>query len=124
MDLRRAIFFVMGVNEVSAKNYFVIRNMNPFVWRFGYLDLPDYYADDLFVKHGVPVRFEAEFTNPEKKYRVVTASCLRPLRGRVEAALRELPYIMALNGYGDYEAACDDLLTGLAVAKMRMSKRR
>ena len=86
--------------------YMKIRRYSLIFDDWAYFDVPDYYADNLFEKHKVAVAFGSEFRNPNSRYRVVCCSTLKLQRKRFVAAMRELPYMMALNGYGDYEDFC------------------
>ena len=70
-------------------------------------DVPDYYADNLFIKHKVPVIFWNEYAHNDWVYKAILCKSPKIYRKRFLDAMRELPYVMALNGHGDYEDFCE-----------------
>lgn len=99
--------------DEPVKNYFRIRRLSLINCYYCYVDLPDYYADNLFIKHRVTVDFGEEWAHPDEKYLFIFCRCRRWRRHSLVAALRELPYIMALNGHGDYDDFCNKYVARL-----------
>lgn len=94
-----------------VKNYFRIRQFSLINDYFCYVDLPDYYADDLFAKHGVKVVYGDEWARIGYKYRFIFCRVRKWNTHKFLAALGELPALMALDGHGDYEDFCKKNVT-------------
>ncbi len=80
---------------------------------FAYIDVPDYLADQLFVKHRVYVFYDNEYAHPEHGYRVILCHVARWRRRAFIAALNELPTLMAMAGKGDYMGFCGDMVQSM-----------
>ena len=93
-------------SKVANSTYLKTKRFSLFFDDWAYFDVPDYYADNLFIKHKCPVIFGKEFQRPNDKYRIILCSTPKVFRKRFRAAMRELPNIMVLNGNGDYEDYC------------------
>ena len=94
-------------------------NYHKFNWRsllheqYAYIDVPDYYADPLFDKHGVNVQFCDEYVDIVTGYIVVCCKVRKWQRNKFLQALAELPRKMLLCGYPDYEEYCHSELPKL-----------
>ncbi len=98
-------------------HYIKLKDFSLLYSYYAYVDVPDYLADQLFAKHSVYVYFDKEFAHPEHGYRVITCHVHRLFRRRLEAALDELPNLMALTGRGDYLDFAQQLVAGAYAAK-------
>ena len=94
------------MNKQEKDFYIRLKRFSVLFDEWAYFDVPDYDADNLFIKHKCPVVFGAEFRHKNSPYRVITCKTLKMFRRRFTAAMHELPYMMALNGHGDYEDYC------------------
>lgn len=88
-------------------NYYKLNSASPFTNEFVYVDLPEYLADRLFIKHMVKVKFDKDqMRRPGDPYVVVFCKVRKKDTGKFLAALDELPEKMHLHGHKDYEEYC------------------
>lgn len=73
---------------------------------YAILDTSDYYADQLFIKHQVTVRFGMEYAHPDAPYLIVFCRVRKKDEQRFLTALEELPNKMVLCGHPDYPTFC------------------
>jgi len=92
---------------MEVKNYIKIESKIPFRKRYIYLDTEEYYADQLFVKYEIPVRFGFELTHPDHPYIFIDCKFWSKDEHKFLKALRELPNKMLLCGYKDYIQVCE-----------------
>ena len=95
------------------KNYFTIQKFSLLYDHYAFVDVPEYFADQLFIKHKVTVRFGHEFQHPDEPYVIIFSKVRKRDRDRFLTALAELPNKMILCGYSGYEEFC-----GAFIAKM------
>ena len=76
---------------------------------YAFVDTENYYADQLFIKHCVPVRFGNEFVSPDNRYRIIFCRMQKRDEAKFLAAMEELPNKMLLCGHRDYLHYCDSL---------------
>lgn len=93
------------------KNYISIKSYSPFRREYIYVDVPEYYADQLLIEHRVHIRFGDEFAHPEFGYRLITCFVRRWERKAFETAMNELIDKMTENGKSDYLNFCDKLFS-------------
>lgn len=53
------------------KNYFTLEQFSLLYDHYAFIDVPEYYADQLFLQHKVTVRFGNEFQHPDQPYVVI-----------------------------------------------------
>lgn len=89
-------------------NYIHLRTKSPIFDGYAYVDVREYYADDMFRKHNVHlVRFGDEAIHPDNpNYVIIFSKCLRWEKRKFLAALMDLRYIMDFNGHIDYDDYC------------------
>ena len=73
---------------------------------YAIVDVSDYYADQLFIRHQVTVRFGSEYAHPDAPYRIIFCKVRKKDEQRFLDALQELPNKMLLCGHPDYPAFC------------------
>ena len=88
------------------KNYFTLERFSLLYDYYAFIDVPEYYADQLFIRHQVTVHFGNEFQHPEHPYVIIFCKVRKRDRDRFLAALSELNRKMILCGYPGYEAFC------------------
>ena len=88
------------------RNFVRLKRFSVLYSHYAYVDLPDYLADSLFEKHKVHVSFGDEYINEAHNYKVIFAKCPKWESQRFEAAMKDLVYLMALGGHGNYEEVC------------------
>ena len=76
---------------------------------YAIIDCDEYLADNLFIKHQVPVHFGPEYKQPDNQYRVIFCSIRKRDEQAFLKAMEELPNKMILCGYPDYPAFCTEL---------------
>lgn len=103
--------------------YIKLRHFSLLYKYYAYVDVPDYLADQLFVKNSVYVYYDNEYAHPEHGFRVILCHVAWWRRRAFEAALKELPTMMALTGRGDYLDFCGGLLAELK-KQQRLNERK
>lgn len=92
------------------KNYFTIEQFSLLYDRYAFVDGPEYYADQLFIKHKVTVKFGHEYRHPDEPYVIIFCKVRKRDRDRFLAALSELPNKMILCGYPQYDTFCKEFI--------------
>lgn len=72
------------------KNYFTLEQFSLLYDHYAFIDVPEYYADQLFIQHKVTVRFGNEFQHPDQPYVVIFCKVRKRDRTRFFSALAEL----------------------------------
>lgn len=98
------------------KNYFEVKQFSLLYAHYAIIDVPEYYADQLFIKHRVTVRFGHEYTHPQEPYVIIFCKVRKRDRERFLAALEELPNKMLLCGYPGYDAFCEAFMNRFDLA--------
>ena len=88
------------------KNYFTLERFFLLYDHYAFIDVSEYYADQLFIQHKVTVRFGNEFQHPDQPYVVIFCKVRKRDRERFLSALSELNRTMILGGYPEYEEIC------------------
>lgn len=88
------------------KNYFTLECFSLRYDHYAFIDVPEYYADQLFIQHQVAVRFGNEFQHPDQPYVVIFCKVRKRDRDKFLSALSELNHKMILCGYPEYEEFC------------------
>lgn len=97
----------MAADRADVKNYFKLRRFSLLFDYYCYADLPDYYADGLFIKHKVQIWYGDEWAHPDHRFRFIFCKCLKWKSNRFRAAMKELPNIMSYNGIREYDDFCE-----------------
>lgn len=84
-----------------------------FYLRYAYADVHNYFADSLFYKHEIPVRFKDEWVKDGEKYRIIYCKIRKKYKAKFERALLELHNKMLICGYTDYEDYCESIMKAL-----------
>ena len=93
------------------KNYFTLEQFSLPYGHYAFVDVPEYYADQLFIQHQVRVRFGKEFQHPDQPYVIIFCKVRKRDRERFLLALSELNRKMILCGYPGYEGFCRSFIT-------------
>ena len=91
---------------MQIKNYFKIDKFNPFREKYMFIDLPEYLADDIFVRNELSVKFGKEYEKPEEKYVFVFCTIWKKDREKFEVCMKQLETKMLLMGHTDYTEFC------------------
>lgn len=89
-------------------NYLKLRTISLFTYSYMFLDCDEYLADQLFIKHKVPVKFGKEYCKLDSKYRVISCKIRKRYAEEFKEALAEMNNKMLLCGYVDYAAFCEN----------------
>lgn len=92
------------------KNYFTLERFSLLYDYYVFIDVPEYYADQLFIQHKVTVRFGNEFQHPDQPYVIIFCKVRKRDRDRFLSALSELDRKMILCGYPGYSEFCDTFI--------------
>ena len=76
---------------------------------YSYVDVGEYLADNLFIKHKVRVYFDYEYVNPDIPYHVIICHVRKRDTQKFYEAIYELQHKMINCGHGDYLAACANI---------------
>ena len=79
-----------------------------------YIDVPEYFADSLFEKHGVMVKREYSLRRPGDEFLIVLCRIRRRDREKYLQAIGELDRKMILCGHPGYEAYCRQICEKLS----------
>lgn len=92
------------------KNYFTLERVSLLYDHYAFIDVPQYYADQLFIRHKVRVHFGKEFQHPDQPYVIIFCKVRKRDRDRFLAALSELDRKMLLCDYPGYSEFCDTFI--------------
>ena len=73
---------------------------------FLYFDTFDCFADDIFIKNNVKVKFRAKLASDEYSYIAVICKVKKKFRNAFLESLNELERKMLICGYSDYSEFC------------------
>lgn len=93
------------------KNYLTLERFSMLYDHYAFIDVPEYYADQLFIQHQVTVRFGKEFQHSDHPYVVIFCKVRKRDRDKFLSALSELNRKMILCGYPGYEEFCASFIT-------------
>jgi len=106
------------------KNYFTLEQFSLLYDHYAFVDVPEYYADQLFIRHKVTVRFGQEYQHPDEPYIIIFCKVRKRDRDRFLAALAELPNKMILCGYPKYDAFCKDFIDKMERGALALREKR
>ena len=95
------------------KNYLALEQCSLLYDHFAFVDVPEYYADQLFIRHQVTVRFGKEYQHPDHPYVIIFCKVRKRDRDRFLAALSDLDHKMLLCGYPGYEEFCASFIASM-----------
>lgn len=101
----------------SLENYLKLKTFSPFSSSYVFLDCDEYLADQLFIKHKVPVNFGGEFVRDDTRYRVISCKIRKKHEENFLKALSEMYNKMILRGYDDYQEFCENFNAIISEAK-------
>ena len=90
--------------------YMHLQRINPFYSYYAYLDVTEFFADQLFIQHQVRVHFFGEYHKKGKPYVIVLCRVRKKDEERFLEVLRGLPRKMLLLGYPNYLEDCSELI--------------
>ncbi len=91
---------------------------------YAFIDVPAYYADQLFVRHQVTVRFGKEFQHPDQPYVVIFCKVRKQDRNRFLSALSDLNRKMILCGYHGYQDFCASFIASMSSGARTLREKR
>lgn len=91
------------------ENYLKLKSFSPFSSSYVFLDCDEYLADQLFIKHKVPVKFGGEFVRDGSRYRIISCKIRKKYEKSFLDALSEMYNKMILRGYEDYQEFCENV---------------
>lgn len=94
----------MGNNY--CRNYIELEQFSLLYDHFAFIDVPEYYADHLFIRHKVRVHFVREAVHDDHPYVVIFCKIKKTDRQAFLSALNDLYIKMMLCGYPGYEDFC------------------
>ena len=76
---------------------------------YAYIDLNNYFADEIFLEKNIEVKFLREMIRGDSPYRIVICKIKREDGEAFEEALKLLEDKILLLGHSDYLAVCAEL---------------
>lgn len=95
------------------KNYLQFKQFSLLFDHYAFVDVPQYYADQLFIQHQVRVHFGRECVHPDHPYVIVFCKVRKRDRDKFLAALADLFPKMILCGYPKYESFCQSFIEAM-----------
>ena len=95
---------VRARRETRMMNYYCFGG--GFYLHYVYADTEDYYADALFNRQKIKVRYGNEYRKDNVKYRIVFCKVRKKYKEAFEKAMEELVNKMDLLSHRDYEDFC------------------
>lgn len=92
---------------MEAKNFFSIKTLIPFRLKYMYIDLPEYLADEIFVKDKLPVKYGNEYENKNEKYNFIFCTIWKKDREKFETCMKQLVNKMLILRHTDYIEFCN-----------------
>ena len=80
----------------------------------------EYLADQLFIKHKVPVKFGKEYCKNNSRYCVISCKIRKRYEEEFKKALAEMDNKMILRGYTDYADFCENFNTIIDKARCEL----
>lgn len=100
--------------ENPKETYCELKSINPFRRSFLYFDIKDYYADQIFIQHKVPVKFmKEEAWNSEIGYGIIFCTIPNRFVHEFEKCMEDLAKKMLITGHTDYIDQCSELVEQL-----------
>ena len=87
---------------MNLEQLFEIKNNVTFYIFLYIFDCDEYLADQLFIKHKVPVKFGKEYCKNNSRYCVISCKIRKRYEEEFKKALAEMDNKMILRGYTDY----------------------
>ena len=101
-------------------NYLKLKTMSPFTYSYIFLDCDEYLADQLFIKHKVPVKFGKEYRKNDSRYCVMSCKIRKRYEEEFKKALAEMNNKMILRGYTDFTDFCENFNTIIDKARCEL----
>lgn len=106
------------------KNYLTLNRFSLLYDHYAFIDVPVYYADQLFIRHQVTVRFGKEYRHPDQPYVVVFCKVRKQDRNRFLSALSDLNRKMILCGYPGYQDFCASFIASMSSGARTLREKR
>ena len=91
------------------KNFWKMDESYEMKLSYAYIDLNNYFADEIFLEKNIEVKFIREMERADSLYRIVFCKVKREDAERLEEAFKILGDKMLLLGHADYLAVCAEL---------------
>ena len=89
-----------------------------FCHQYMIVDVPEHYADQIFIRHELPVKFGEEYyRKPDAGYVMVMVKVRKNRERDFISSMEELRRKMILLGHTDYDEFCDSLWKSIRVPK-------
>lgn len=113
--LQKRYNFIKAVIQVQNEptNWLKLRRFSLRYSFYAFIDIADYLADDLFIKHKVTVTFLQEYIKDDTEYCIIFCRVRKRDNAAFFAALQELPEKMLLCGRQDYPAFCRQFMDSM-----------
>ena len=103
--------------ETPRETYCELKSINPFRRSFLYFDVKDYFADQIFINHKIPVKFlKKEAWNPESEYGIIFCTIPNKYVHEFRKCMEDLAKKMLLTGHADYIDVSSELVEQLKKA--------
>lgn len=106
------------------KNYLSLNRFSLLYDHYAIIDVPEYYADQLFIRHQVTVRFGNEYQHPDQPYVGIFCKVRKRDRNRFLSALSDLNRKMILCGYPGYQDFCASFIASMSSGARTLREKR
>ena len=102
---------------MEGKNYFELEKFSIRFKYFCFIDVSDYLADAVFIKHKIRVWFKNEYGKKGTEYMAIFCKIKKKDRESFLLAMKDLEQKMLLLGHNDYSAFCEELQERMNIAR-------
>lgn len=102
---------------MEGKNYFEMKKFSTRFNFFCFIDVSDYLADVIFIKHKIRVWFKNEYGKNGTEYKAIFCKIKKKDKEKFLLAMKELEQNMLLLGYNDYSAFCKELQERMDISR-------
>lgn len=106
------------------KNYLTLNRFSLLYDHYAFIDVPAYYADQIFIRHQVTVRIGKEYRHPDQPYVVIFCKVRKQYRNRFLSALSDLNRKMILCGYPGYQDFCASFIASMSSGARTLREKR
>ena len=94
-------------------NYIQFSDFAPFSYHMAYVDVPEYYADEIFNNHKLRIDYGKEMYHPDHGYRVIFCKIRKWDKNKFVKCMYELKDKMLICGRGDYPEYCEHVFDAM-----------
>ena len=94
---------------MDENNFIQLDHLSLFNDAYMYMDTAEHLADQIFIRHKLPVRFKGDYRKEGQKYRMILCKAPKKRREDFRDCMKELKRNMLLLGHTDYCESCGQI---------------